>query len=365
MRHIIPTFFYMLLFVGLIYFAVWPIPIMPIEWEAPPNPGFTGVYSPNDKLKGLQRLSVKGHIGPEAVAFDDQGRIYTGTANGLIIRLDRNGENPEVFADTKGRPLGMEIDQDGNLIVADGKRGLISIEPNGAVDVLADHVIGRAIGFADDLAIGPNNKIYFTDASKKFWPGRFGSSSDAAVLDLVEHGGNGRLLVYDTLTQETDRLVNDVDFANGVTLSHDRKAIIFSEMGSYRILRYWIDGPREGELEILVDQLPAFPDNITTGTDGRYWVAMVSPRNKLMDMLSGWPRIRKMIMRLPKQLHPAAVRHSHVIAINDDGEIVANLQDSDASYTAITSVIERDGVLYFGSLTMKELARLEMSQAGL
>ena len=106
---------------------------------------------------------------------------------------------------------------------------------------------------------------------------------------LLEHGSNGRLLVYDPLTEQTDILVNDLNFPNGVTLSHDRKAIIFTEMGGYRILRYWLEGEKKGSHEVLAAALPGFPDNITTGTNGRYWIAFVAPRDRMVDLLSNWP----------------------------------------------------------------------------
>ncbi len=242
MRHLFSTVIYVAIFTGIFYFAIWPVSIIPIAWEAPPNAGFTGDFAPNDRLAKIVQLNVKNHLGPEAVTFDDQGRIYTGVDNGLILRLDRNGNNPEVYGDTKGRPLAMDFDRDGNLIVADGIRGLIAIEPNGSVEVLTNQVIGRPIGFADDLVLTSDGKIYFTDASRKFSPQRYGGVRNAALLDLMEHGGSGRLLVYDTLTEDTDELITDLNFPNGLTLSHDGKSLLLTETGSYRVLRYWLEG---------------------------------------------------------------------------------------------------------------------------
>ena len=36
-------------------------------WDAPPNPGFTGVFSVNDRLAGYEQLDVRGY-GPEDVS---------------------------------------------------------------------------------------------------------------------------------------------------------------------------------------------------------------------------------------------------------------------------------------------------------
>ncbi len=124
-------------------------------------------------------------------------------------------------------------------------------------------------------------------------------------------------------------------------------------------------GANKGNVEVLIDQLPAFPDNITSGQKGRYWIALVAPRNAILDGLSNWPRIRKMVQRLPKELRPEAIPFSHAIAINDAGEVVANLQDPRARYASITSVLETDKYLYLGSVAMRTLGRLEKKDAGL
>jgi hypothetical protein len=64
--------------------------------------------------------------GPEDVAIDSLGRIYGGMEDGRIIRFQSDGSHPEVFADTKGRPLGLDFDKAGNLVVCDAYKGLHS-----------------------------------------------------------------------------------------------------------------------------------------------------------------------------------------------------------------------------------------------
>ncbi len=349
----------------VLYFLVWPVPVEPVAWEAPPNPGYTGPFAVNERLKGLETLSIAGNHGPEDVALDAEGRIYAATHEGNIVRISADGSYSEIWVDTGGRPLGIDFDPKGNLIVADSFRGLLSIAPDGAITELATEADGIPIHYADDVDVGADGKIYFSDASTKFGAKEWGGTYEASLLDLIEHGGHGRLLVYDPATGETETLLDGLNFANGVAVSHDQKAVLVNETGRYRVIRFWIEGPKKGTSETLIGALPSFPDNISAGEDGRYWVAFVSPRNPLIDNLSGKPFMRKVIQRMPAFLRPKAVPYGHIMAVDDTGKIVADLQDPDGEYPLNTSVTETGDDLYIGSLVAPVLARLKKAKAGL
>jgi sugar lactone lactonase YvrE len=266
---------------------------------------------------------------------------------------------------TEGRPLGIDFDSKGNLIVADAFRGLLSIAPDGSITELATTAGGIPIRYADDVDVAADGKIYFSDASTKFGAKEAGGTYEASLLDINEHGGHGRLLVYDPATRETKTLLDGLNFANGVAVSHDQTYVLVNETGSYRVIRYWIAGPKKGKAEPLIKGLPSFPDNISTGLDGRYWVAFVSPRNALIDKLSGKPFLRKVIQRMPAFVRPKAVPYGHIIAMDGDGKILIDLQDPDGEYPINTSVTEAEEYLYIGSLVAPVLARLKKSKIGL
>jgi sugar lactone lactonase YvrE len=73
------------------------------------------------------RLLPDVEPGPESVAIDRDGRVYTGLQNGRVVRMLADGSGVEPFAQTFGWPLGMKFDAGGNLIVADAFRGLLSV----------------------------------------------------------------------------------------------------------------------------------------------------------------------------------------------------------------------------------------------
>ena len=349
----------------ILYFIAWPVPIDPVAWEAPPNPGYTGPFAVNDRLKGVETFPIAGNHGPEDIALDKQGRIYAATHEGNIVRLDSDGSNAKNWVNTEGRPLGIDFDSKGNLIVADAYRGLLSISQDGKISELSTVADGIPIRYADDVDIAADGKIYFSDASTKFGAKESGGTYEGSLLALMEQGGHGRLLVYDPVTKETKTLLDGLTFANGVAVSHDQKFVLINETGGYRVIRYWISGPKKGQSDVFIHSLPSFPDNISAGMNGRYWIAFVSPRNQLLDGLSTKPFMRKVVQRMPAFLRPQARAYGHIIAINEAGLVVEDLQDPAGGYPINTSVTETNNSLFIGSLVAPVLGRIEKGKIGL
>ena len=273
-----------------------------------------------------------------------------GYENGVIKNTDG------IFSNTKGRPLGMAFDAEGNLIIADAIQGLISIDINGTINILSrksdsDNI---PLNFVDDLDIASDGKIYFSDASSKY-----GYGSDR--LELFEHTPNGRLLVYDPITQKTTTLLSGLYFANGVALSSDESFVLVNETLMYRIQKYWLKGDKAGTSEIFIENLPGFPDNVSSNEEGIFWVALFNPRNNFVEMSSNKPFLRKIVFRLPELLQPQPINHSFVLGLNENGKVVHNLQyQANEAYSPITSVKQYNDILYFGSLTHAGWGKIEV-----
>jgi sugar lactone lactonase YvrE len=339
------------------YLVFMPNPIEPKAWDAPENAGFTGVFESNNRLSSLQLISLNGEEGPEDVAVDLQGNAYFSVLSGKILKLDTNDVITE-FASTGGRPLGLEFSATGELIVADAYKGLLSVSKSGEVTVLTDQVKGSRILYADDLDISATGEIYFTDASTKFSAKEYGTY-EASLLDIMEHGGNGRVLKYSPYTKETKVLLAGLDFPNGIAVTHEQDALLVNETGTYSVLKLWIKGEKEGAVERVVENLPGFPDNLNKGIGEYYWLGLVSPRNQLLDAMSGQPRLRKAIQNLPPQVRPKAESYGHIVKIDSSGRILESFQDPESTYGFTTGAIENGDWLYLSSLHEKKLARLK------
>ncbi|MCB9543162.1 MAG: SMP-30/gluconolactonase/LRE family protein [Myxococcales bacterium] len=346
-----------LLVAVFLWLLLWPVAVAPVAWKAPPNPGYTGPYAPNTRLAAAELLPLGGRHGPEDLAVDAQGRVYTATHGGDILRFDPGATAPVVVAHTGGRPLGIEFGPDGRLYVADAFRGLLAVTPDGSITLLADTADGVPIVYADDLDIAPDGTVYFSDASTRFSARAIGDTYAASVLDINEHGGHGRLLAWHPDGTVTT-VLSGLQFANGVALGHDGDSVLVVETGSYRIIRHHLRGPKQGTTETVIEGFPGFPDNLARGRDGRYWVGLVSPRSKILDALSDSPFLRKVVERLPAFVRPKATPHGHVIAFDDTGAVLVDLQAPDGPPLYTTGALETDDHLYVSSLRDGHLARL-------
>jgi sugar lactone lactonase YvrE len=344
--------------VGLVlmaYLFFWPTKIDPVAYSPPPKPEMIGVLAPNKKLLDAELIARGSVNGPEDVVLDADGTIYCGTQDGKIIRVRKDG-HVETFAETGGRPLGLAFDRENNLIVADAYKGLLSIDPGGSIAVLSTAAEGLPYKFTDHLDISSDGIIYFTDASDTY-------QQDEYLFDLLESRPNGRFLRYDPESGRAEVLLQDLYFANGVALSQNENFVLVNETYRYRIQRYWLKGPKAGTSEIFAENLPGFPDNITSNRRGTFWLALFTVRNDRMDRMHPNPMLKKILSRLPKFLWPKPKPYGIILALNENGDILESLQDPTGDHLMeITSAREQDGFLYLGSLHNDRIGKYRINR---
>ncbi|WP_192770462.1 SMP-30/gluconolactonase/LRE family protein [Plantactinospora soyae] len=319
-------------------------------------------------MPSVRLRAVPGH-GPEDVAVDSAGRVYTGLADGRLIRLpaddtdpvhegpSRPGASPEVLAETGGRPLGIEIDQEGRLVVCDATHGLLRVDPGtGRLETLvaAGTPVGNApLRLCNNAAVAGDGSIYFSDSTQRFplpyWK-----------ADLLEHSGTGRLLRLGP-DGRCDVVLGGLQFANGVALAADESYVVVAETGAYRLNRVWLTGPHAGQVDRLADNLPAFPDNLARGSDGLIWIAMGSPRNPVLDLLAPRsPALRRAVWALPESLQPKPANTAWVQAVDPDGRVVHDFQATVPGFSMVTGVREHGGTVWLGSLHGDSVAAFDL-----
>ena len=340
----------------LAIWLLWPSGIDAVSYKPPVGPGFTGKFALNEALDKAEILALKDGAGPEDVAVDAEGRIYGGLHDGRIIRMSADGKSQETFATIEGgRPLGLHFDAQGNLIVGDAYKGIVSVSPAGDATVLTSTHGGRPFLFTDDLDIAADGKIYFSDASDTY-------AQPDYMLDLIEGRPHGRLLVFDPASGETEMLLDNLYFANGIALSQEEDFVLVNETGRYRVTRYWLKGEKAGTSDVFIDNLPGFPDGISRGSDGVFWLAIPSPRNPVMDDAHPKPWLKELIVKLPTFMQPAAIRQGMIIQLSSTGEVLRSYHDSDGSVVyMVTSVQQVGDTLYLGSLTAPQIVRMKIN----
>ena len=304
----------------------------------------SGSLRPNDELADLD--TVVSVDAPEDVAFDDEGRLYTGAADGRVYRTadpvddGTTDATVEVYARTDGRPLGLTFDGE-DLLVAGREAGLLSVAPHGEVTTLATSAGGQDIAFADDIHVADDGTVYFTDASVHQ---RFED-------ELWELRDTGRLLAYHPGTGGTTVELEGLGFANGVVPGPDGESLLVNETSRYRVTRYWVEGDRAGQAEPFAENLVGFPDNIDVADDGTYWVSIPSLRADVLDTLHRYPWVIRQLGKLPASATEIDVDpYGLVLRLDEDGDVVESLHDPGGGVFGVTSATQHEGALYLGTL---------------
>lgn len=324
--------------------------IEPVVWKAPKvDPASR---PPRNSLPPLTLLRING-IGPEDVLVDEKGHVFTGVEDGRILRLTPDGRRLDTIADTGGRPLGLEFHPDGRLLVCDAYRGLLLIErASGEIEVLIEG--GADMRLCNNAAVATDGTIYFTDSSARFDLKNY-------MADVFEHSGTGRLLRRDP-DGTVATVLSGLQFANGVALTPDESAVIVAQTTSYQLDKVWLTGERAGAHEVLADNLPGFPDNLSTGSDGLIWIAMATPRDPTLDFAHArHPMLRKLIHAMPENIRPKEKKTAWARAIDGaSGKVVHDYFGKPAEFYMATGIRERDGRVYLGSLHTRAIGVFDL-----
>ncbi|AEP29619.1 SMP-30/gluconolactonase/LRE family protein [Brumicola nitratireducens] len=341
--------------------------VRPVAWTPDPDAGLTGVYASNDRLFERDTIAVQQQFltglgkGPEDIVIAEDGYLYTGYDDGRIVRVlvadilsayeaegaDIDNIAFEEFANTQGRPLGLRFDAAGNLIVADAARGVLSIDKQGNIRVLVDEYEGKKLLFVDHLDIASDGTIWFSDASAKFEFHDF-------IYDFLEASSTGRLLSYNPATQETQVRMDNLFFANGVSVGPNDAFVLINETGRAKVHRLWLKGEKAGLRDIFIEQLPAMPDNLYF-KDGIFWISLITLRDPLVEGLAQNTFLRRIVGGLPKVLLKPSSHYGFVIGVSPEGKVIQNLQSA-KGYQSITTAIEFEGYLFLGSLENSSIA---------
>lgn len=343
--------------------------ISPTYHGMPPLPSTAAdsgtAFAVNDKLRDVTAIGLGRIEAPEDVILDRHDNLYAGSRHGDIMKFfPPDYERMELYAHIGGQPLGMAFDKDDNLYVCIGGMGLYRITPDRKVEKATDETNrslrsvndDSRLRLADDLDIADDGRVFFSEATVRYemheWP-----------IDGLEARGNGRIVCYDPKTGTTKTLIRDLKFPNGICVSGEGQSILFAETFGCTVKRYWFDGPKAGQIDVVMDNLPGYPDNINLASDGNYWLAMVGMRCPALDLAWRMPSFRKrMAKRVPvdEWLFPN-INTGCVIKFNDKGEVLESLWDlGGVNHPMITSMREHRGYLYLGGIMNNRIGRYKL-----
>jgi sugar lactone lactonase YvrE len=294
-------------------------------------------------------------MGTEDVAIADNGLVYTGTEDGSVFSVTPDGSRVELVGHTGGRPLGIELLPDGRLLVADAHQGLLAMEiATGAVERLVDSFNGRKLVFCDNAAVASNGDIWFSDSSTRY-------GIEHWRHDFIQLTRTGRLFCR-RADGSVEKLLDGLAFANGVALAADESYVAVAETATRTVVRLWLTGERAGERELLCEDLPGYPDNISRGSDGLIWVTIASPRTRVVDLVHRSPvALRRLASGIPERLQAQPQRTVRVMAFDDSGACVHDVHGEADRFHLVTGVREQDGKVWLGSLHEPAVAVIDLT----
>ncbi|WP_171209531.1 MULTISPECIES: SMP-30/gluconolactonase/LRE family protein [unclassified Ruegeria] len=323
-----------LVLIGLVYLLFWPVPVDPVAYSFPEDQGFTGEFAENAALDKVELIQLPdGEIGPEDLAVLRDGAIYTTSLSGKLYRID--GADPVEVEDLGGRPLGLRAGPDGALYIADSYRGLMRWTGPGTLETLVSEIDGAPVIYANNLDVAQDGTVYFSNSSDRFNPQTMGGTKPTSVLTIWEQSPTGYVARYSP-DGEVEKIAEGFVYTNGVALSPDEDFLLIAETGRAKVHKLWLSGPKAGMQEVLLDNLPGYPDNIKAQGDGTYWMAFASPRVP-SEVLMPYPFLRKVLWRLGPMVRPGPIHRGMLVQFDGDGTILRTLQDPEGQLGITTS----------------------------
>nr|CAH7738619.1 unnamed protein product [Callosobruchus chinensis] len=265
-----------------------------------------GKLALKERLSDVQIWHKGDLIGPEAFA-EYNGELYASLFSGDVVKLTGEYITPVVKLGKPckggyeekicGRPLGIQFDKNGKLIVADAYYGLFRVNiKTGDKELLVSpdqEIDGKKTKVFNSVALANNGDIFWSASSTEF-------TLEDGVLDLLADP-SGRLLHYDAKTKKNKVLIDKLHFANGVQLSDDEEFVIVAETHRNRIHRYYLKGSKKGTHDIFIDGLPGMPDNLKSDGKGGFFVPLIvavdSNHTAPSQLIGPYPMIRKIAAR--------------------------------------------------------------------
>jgi ribose transport system permease protein len=322
----------------------------------------------NRLLAGAQPIGLREVDGAEDVLLDDEDNLYCGSRHGDVVRFfGPDHRRWEIYAHIGGHPLGMAWNPEGELVTCVGGMGLYKITRERRVVKLSAEtkrsllsiIDDSRVRLPDDLDIAEDGRVFFSEATVRYDTAEW-------MIDALEGRGNGRILCYDPKTGSTHTVLRNLIFPNGICMTGDCESLLFAQTWACTITRYWYAGQNRGRSQVIIADLPGYPDNINRASDGNYWCGIVGMRAPAFDLALRMPQFRRrMVYRVAVDEWLTPNQNTGcVIKFDLNGSVLQTLWDKDGhAHAAVTSMREHRGHLYLGGIFNDRIGKLPIPNA--
>jgi gluconolactonase len=230
----------------------------PAKFELKANSSkFWDLIAPETKLVTI----AKGFGFTEGPVWDERGFLYVSDeVTNKIFKLFPDGHHEDVVS--LGDPDGNTYDKQHRLIdCASELRAVIAVAPDGKYTILADHYQGKKFNTPNDVVLGPDGALYFTDPTLDFVKGEKQELPYKGVFRL-DPSGKVRLLI------------KDMAQPNGLAFSPDGHKFYVDDSERKEIRVYDVTrdgGVKNGRIFGKLDG-PGDPDGMRIDTLGNLYV---------------------------------------------------------------------------------------------
>ncbi|MEN8106972.1 MAG: SMP-30/gluconolactonase/LRE family protein [Pseudomonadota bacterium] len=212
----------------------------------------------------MERLAKGFRFTEGPIWFPEQDcLLFSDIPASCIYKLTADGR-VSVFKAPSGHSNGLTRDAAGRLIACEhGNRRVTRTETDGALSVLADSYDGQQLNSPNDVVVGPDGAIYFTDPPYGIRPEQQEFPIQGVYRVDPEHGG-------------ISLVADDFDRPNGLAFSPDGKRLYIDDSSARRHIRVFDVGDdgslKNGRLfhDMNVPQRGA-PDGMSVDAEGNVY----------------------------------------------------------------------------------------------
>jgi len=224
------------------------------------------------------QVLAKGYTYTDGPAWSKDGfLIFSDTPADKLLKWIP-GQMPTVFRENAEGPAGNAFDSQGRLYTCETRaRRVTRTDRKGGIEVLADRWEGKRLNAPNDIVVGRNDHVYFTDPA-------FGSQADHRELDFYG--------VYHVPPKGPLEIVAKLDGRpNGIALSPNGHVLYVTNSDARSVLAYELDhNGRPANQRTLVADTGAVPDGIRVDDKGNLYVAaggikIYTPAGQLLDTI--------------------------------------------------------------------------------
>jgi gluconolactonase len=221
------------------------------------SPKFWELFTEGSQLEKI----ATGFGFTEGPVWDPHGFLYVSDEDkNRLSRVYPDGR-VETLLDI-GDPDGSTLDAHGNFVTtASVLRAIIQVEPSGQYKVLTDKYEGKRFNSPNDIVVGPDGALYFTDPTLDLVKGE---KQEIPFQGVYRLGSDGSVRL----------LTMDMEQPNGLAFSPDGKRLYIDDSARHEIRVYDV-GPnmelRNGHLFGKEEGRGGVPDGMRVDTKGNVY----------------------------------------------------------------------------------------------